>query len=71
MLGEWATKLMNENASNENHGAYVFRNAVRDVHNSEFIDMVIKANQAVDEDPKRIFLDMLELNTYESTVSFD
>lgn len=71
MLGEWATKLMDESASNENHGAYVFRNAVRDVYNGEFIDMVIKANQAVDEDPKRIFLDMLKLNTYESTVSFD
>jgi len=71
MLGEWATKLIDESASNENHGAYVFRNAVRDVHNGKFIDTVMKANQAVDEDPKQIFLDMLELNTYESTVSLD
>ena len=71
MLEEWATKSIDENVSDENYGACVFRNAVQDVHDAEFIDRLMEANQAVAEDPKQIFLDMLELNTYESTVKIN
>ena len=70
-LGQWATKSIEENASNDNHGAYVFRDTVQDVHDGAFIDTVMEADGATGEDPRRVFLDMLDIGTYESTVSLE
>jgi hypothetical protein len=70
-LGEWVNKPVDESVPNENQGAYVFRDAVRDVYDGEFIDTVMEADQNAGEDPRQIFLDLLSIDTYESTVLLD
>lgn len=65
-MKKWA--IENDN-SNKNHdfGAYVSRDKVRDV-DEEFMSEVMIADQSSEgTDPEDLFLDMLSVNTYQST----
>lgn len=62
---EWAVdsgKTYDEN----DFGAYVYRDTVRDV-DEEFLSEVMIADTSEEEDPRDIFLNMLEVGTYESS----